>query len=513
LDKDDNPYLIFESLNAKGEPLTQADLIRNYFFMRIHVNAQEKVHTEHWKPMQERLGPDLTEYIRHFLMRDGRNVKQSEIYYTLKEAVEEGPEDQIIGYLQEVTTFSKYYARLLDPGEEKSTKISGRMTRLNRFEATTAYPFLLNVYRDYETGELSEDDFASVLDVLETFLIRRFVCGVPTHGLNRIFTSLYAQARKVGPLLEGVKHVLKDKAFPRDKDFRERLVTCRLYGGGDRLPKAKLILERMESSFRHKEGIDPSLLTIEHVMPQTPSDWWKQELGDDWEVTHEQWLDTIGNLTLTGYNPELSNSDFPAKKAILRKSHVELNRYFDPVETWDEQAIAKRGEELADRAVRVWLDFAGLDDGSGQASASEDDEQEDVKLLVAKVIEHFGGAVERIGAGNRHIYKVADGKVVNVKYSKRHSDYYWFGITASVWEELGKAGGTHMVLILGQQGFLTVPVAVVKDYLSEANVSCKTDGTVRHYHMTISVEPKFEFFHHGKPSRVPLRQYFSKIEL
>jgi uncharacterized protein with ParB-like and HNH nuclease domain len=167
LDKDDNPYLIFESLNAKGEPLTQADLIRNYFFMRIHVNAQEKAHAEYWKPMQEQLGPSLTEYIRHFLMRDGRNVKQSEIYYTLKEAVEEGSEDRIIGYLQEVATYSKYYAKLLDPGEEKSKKISGRMTRLNRFEATTAYPFLLNVYRDYETGELSEDDFASLLDVLE----------------------------------------------------------------------------------------------------------------------------------------------------------------------------------------------------------------------------------------------------------------------------------------------------------------------------------------------------------
>jgi uncharacterized protein with ParB-like and HNH nuclease domain len=85
LDKDDNPYLIFESLNAKGQPLKQADLIRNYFFMRIHVGDQEKMYDEHWKPMQERLGENLTEYIRHFLMRDGKNVKQSDIYFTLKE--------------------------------------------------------------------------------------------------------------------------------------------------------------------------------------------------------------------------------------------------------------------------------------------------------------------------------------------------------------------------------------------------------------------------------------------
>src|SRR5262249_47757955 len=161
---------------------------------------------------------------------------------------------------QEVAAFSKYYAKLLDPEEEKSPKIASRMTRLNRFEATTAYPFLLNVYHDYEKGDLAEDDFAAVLDILETFLIRRFVCGVPTHGLNRIFTSLYAQARKAGCLVDGVRQVLRDKDFPRDKDFRDRLVTFRMYGSGDRLPKARLILERLELSFRHKEGIDLSTL-------------------------------------------------------------------------------------------------------------------------------------------------------------------------------------------------------------------------------------------------------------
>jgi uncharacterized protein with ParB-like and HNH nuclease domain len=220
LDKDDNPYLIFESLNAKGERLTQTDLIRNFVFMRIHVNDQERMFNEHWRPMQERLGEDLTEFIRHFLMRDGKNVKQSDIYYTLKESIEDQPDEEIIRLLHKVAAYSRYYTKLLDPSEERSGRISARMTRLNRFEATTAYPFLLNVYHDYETGELSEDDFVAILDILETFLIRRFVFGVPTHGLNRIFSSLYAQALRTGSLLEGVKQVLRDKEFPRDKDFR-----------------------------------------------------------------------------------------------------------------------------------------------------------------------------------------------------------------------------------------------------------------------------------------------------
>jgi uncharacterized protein with ParB-like and HNH nuclease domain len=512
LDKDDNPYLIFESLNAKGQPLAQADLIRNYFFMRIHVQAQEKLFAEHWLPMQERLGGDLTEYIRHFLMRDGKNIKQADVYFTLKESIEDRSEEEIVSYLQDMSTFSRYYEKLLDPAGEKSPRIVARLTRLNRFEATTAYPFLLNVYHDYATRKLSEDDFAAVLDVLETFLIRRFICNVPTHGLNRMFASLYGQAIRGGNLLEGAKQVLRDKNFPSDEIFREQFAAGRLYGGGERLGKAKLILERLEMSFRHKEAIDSALLTVEHVMPQTPTEWWKRELGDDWEETHDTWLDTVGNLTLTGYNPELSNSDFPTKRAILAKSHLELNRYFSQVETWDEQAVSRRGEDLSERAVEIWPDFTGGERCGDTVTIDAEEEQEDVKLLMARVIELFGGEVERLGNGPRFITRVGDGKVINIKYSKRHSDYHWFGLHASLWEEMGKTGVTHVVFILVPHGFVSVPIAIVKEYLEEANVSPKSDGTIRHYHVLIAIEPKLEFFHHGKPGRIPLKQYYTKFD-
>ncbi|MDB5308571.1 MAG: hypothetical protein JWO38_2773 [Gemmataceae bacterium] len=512
LDKDDNPYLIFESLNAKGRPLTQADLIRNYFFMRIHVRDQEKMFDDHWKPMQERLGEDLTEYIRHFLMRDGTLVKQSDIYYTLKERVEDLPDDGIGGYLEEVAAFSRYYAKLLDPAQEKSRKIADRLARLNRFEATTAYPFLLNVYHDYETKKLPEVDFVAVLDVLEAFLIRRFICNVPTHGLNRIFGALYAQGTRGGHLLDGMKQALRDKNFPTDHEFHEQFATGRLYGGGERLGKAKLILERLELSFDHKETIDPAVLTIEHVMPQTPTDWWKQELGDDWQVTHAAWLDRVGNLTLTGYNPELSNSDFPKKRALLARSHVELSRSFAEVETWDEQAIAARGEALANRALQIWPDFTGRQDVTSVAVTVEEDEQEDVQLLVAKVLEHFGGETARVGSGRFKIYKTGGGKVINIKYSKRHGDYYWYGVHASLWEDMGKASATDVVFIIGQTGFLTVPVAMVKEYLCVAKVSKTSGGAVRHYHVQISAEPKLEFFTGGRSARTPLKQCFTKFE-
>src|SRR5262245_14449404 len=127
--------------------------------MRIHVNLQEKVYAEHWKPMQDLLGECLTEYIRHFLMRDGKIVRKNDVYHTLKESVEDRTHDEIVAHLQEVANYSRYYGKLLQPGEERSAKIAERMDRLNRYEATTAYPFLLNVYNDYEQKSISEIDF------------------------------------------------------------------------------------------------------------------------------------------------------------------------------------------------------------------------------------------------------------------------------------------------------------------------------------------------------------------
>ena len=511
LDKDDNPYLIFESLNATGRPLTQADLIRNFFFMRIDVRLQEKIYAEHWKPMQDRLGENLTEFIRHFLMRDGKIVRQNDIYFTLKENIESHSHDEIIAYLQEVAVFSRFYAKLLQPQEEKSAKIRERMDRLNRYEATTAYPFLLNVYHDYERKKLSEADFAVILDMLESFLIRRFICGVATSGLTKIFPSLYAQSGRGSSLVEGVRQTLRDKNFPRDQQFKEQFVTAKIYGG-DRSAKAKLILERLEFSFDHKEPVDPATLTIEHIMPRTPTDWWRQHLGDDWEAVHEEWLDTVGNLTLTGYNSELSNSDFPTKTRQLQASHVELNKYFATVGVWDEQAIARRGESLAERALALWPDFARRDGTSDGEIVSDEEVQDEVRLLIAKVIDHFGGEKGRLGKGNRFFYQVGDGKVLNIKYSKHHSKYFWFGFHASLWEDIGKAGVTHIVFILLPDGFVTVPVAVMRDYIAEAGFSPKSDGTVRHYHVLISTGAKPELFHHGKSSNIPVKSYYTKFE-
>jgi uncharacterized protein with ParB-like and HNH nuclease domain len=157
-----------ESLNAKGRPLTQADLIRNYFLMKIPVNQQEDIYSKLWKPVQDKLETleNMTEYIRHFLMRDGYLVKKNEVYYTLIQKV--GNQD-VLEYLKELDRFSNFYSKLLKPANETNKEISKRLEILNRIEVTTAYPFLLNIYNDYSQQKINDKQFVQILDIIENF--------------------------------------------------------------------------------------------------------------------------------------------------------------------------------------------------------------------------------------------------------------------------------------------------------------------------------------------------------
>ncbi len=368
LDADDNPYLVFESLNAKGRPLTQADLIRNYFFMRIHVDKQEKVYNDYWLPMQTALDESLTEYIRHFLMRNGNIIKQGDVYYALKESVSTS---NATDYLNDLKKFSIYYQRLIYPELEPEIQLQKYFRRLNRIEVTTAYPLLLNFYSNYADGKITKDDFVTILKTLENYLIRRFVCNVPSNQLNRIFPIVYPQIISKHPdnIVEGFKTVLQGRGYPKDNEFYLRFRETKFYGGGDRQIKTKLILETLEEKFAHKEKVPFDNLTIEHIMPQTLSEWWQNELGAEWEETHDLFLHTIGNLTLTAYNTELSNDGFPTKKETFEASHLELNKYFSAIPHWTRNEIEQRAENLAKQAIEIWAYF-------GQENTSPTDLQE-----------------------------------------------------------------------------------------------------------------------------------------
>ena len=358
LSADDDPYLVFESLNAKGRPLTQADLIRNYFFMRIHADSQESVYAQYWQPMQDLLNDNLTEFIRHYLTKTGVEVKQSEIYFEIKNRIST---NDALSYLKDLCIFSEYYSRLLNPEREPKEIVRKYLYRLNRLEVATVYPFLLNCYDDWMKNRITEQEFISVLQVIENFILRRFVCNIQTRGLNRIFALLYSQVSKSTDLdsdnfVERLKSTLQNRDYPKDAEFRGRLVDVKLYGG-NRSEKCKLMLESIEESFEHKEQVPFAKLSIEHVMPQTLNEAWKENLGEDWAITHELLRHTLGNLTLTAYNSELSNDSFAQKKDHFKNSHLNLNKYFQSRTSWCREDIEERSEYLADISLKIWNYF------------------------------------------------------------------------------------------------------------------------------------------------------------
>lgn len=362
LSDNDNPYLVFESLNAKGRALTQADLIRNYFFMRIpnnNHNSQDTIYNLYWKPMEELLKDKLTEFIRHFLMKDGLIIKENDIYYILKEKIHQKDQNAVVDYLITLSKYSRYYDKLLNPTQEKNDEIKKLLKELNQIEVTTSYPLLLNFYNDYEENQISLKDFIEILKILENYLVRRFICNYPTNALNKIFPTVYTQIKRSfsNILIEGLKKILGSKGYPKDVELQSRFNDAKMYGSESKTSKTKLILEKIEESYEHKEPVPFDNLTIEHIMPQTLTDWWKNHLGEEWATIHDLYLNVIGNLTLTAYNPELSNANFEEKKQIYLNSHLELNKYFNKVSSWKREDIEKRSACLSEIALEIWPYF------------------------------------------------------------------------------------------------------------------------------------------------------------
>ncbi len=360
-DEHDNPHLIFESLNAKGEKLTPADLIRNFLLMRVHVGDQDRLFKAYWLPIQQVLNTNLTEFVRHFLMKEGKILKEADVYFELKDQLVNKTADQTEDFLQELHRHGMFYAKFVDARREINVDLAERLDRVRRLKVTVAYPFLLRVFDSLDRGLLSHAQVVETLDFLESFVIRRSICNLPTNQLRRMLPPVFDAAGGAGPLfIDGLRDQLGGDRCPDDDTFVRAMESEKLYSTAEKNARLRLILERLERSFGHKEPADLTKSQIEHVMPQTLTAEWEEELS---QGAREHWtllLHTLGNLTLTGYNAELSNRPFEEKRKELSGSdklggsHFVLNHHFGSVTRWTPEAIRERGHMLALQAVKIW---------------------------------------------------------------------------------------------------------------------------------------------------------------
>ena len=360
---DDNPYAIFASLNGTGVGLTQADLLRNYIFMLLP-KMGEDIHAKIWQPMEHLLDSEenLEGLARVDLQRRGLDVTRDEVYRRHQERLEPlaGHEDQVAEQVRELAHQASFYARLVEPGREPDPVVRSSLRRLNRWRAQTTYPLIMHLYGLQDAGRCTAEDLRLGLNYVESFIVRRFLCQVPANQLNRLFIELVKDVDGTGPVSDALRAGLSGarRYWPTDEQVRAAVLSRPFYLMG-RADQRRLILERLEESWAHKEAVslEGAKLSVEHVLPQTLTPEWRQELaklGEDADGLFTELGHTLGNLTLTGYNPELGNTSFAQKRAIYAKSHLELTRAIAKSEQWGREEIGNRGALLADRVVSIW---------------------------------------------------------------------------------------------------------------------------------------------------------------
>lgn len=391
----DNPQLIFESMNSTGRKLSQADLIRNYVLMGLEPVLQTRLYQDHWRPMELAFGQEgyvahFDAFMRHYLTLKhpaGEIPRIDEVYeafklHSVRPATEQAGVEVLVRDVQRHA--QAYCAMAL--GAESRPSLRDAFHDLRELKVDVAYPFLLELYDDCAQGVLSEADFLAAVRVVEAYVFRRAVCAIPTNSLNKTFAT-FSKVLKKDRYLESIQaHLLNlpsYRRFPNDEEFQRELQVRDLYHFGGR---AAYWLRRLENHNR-KERVAVAEYTIEHILPQNdklPAQW-QADLGSDWKRVQETWLHTLGNLTLTAYNSSYSDFQFAQKRDMeekgLRWSPLKLNDGLGQLTVWDEAAIKARASKLASKATDVWAKpavpaevLAGYrPKAAGQASYTIDD--------------------------------------------------------------------------------------------------------------------------------------------
>ena len=365
----DDPQRIFESLNSTGLELAQADLIRNYILMGLNRKDQNKIYQNYWEVI-EKLAKDETlnvsrvsDFIRDYLTLENKNIpNKGKVYLEFKTKYPTTTLDELETNLSGIKSLVKHYNKLINPKNEADKEIRLQLEYINRLETNVAYPFLMKVYDDYSNSIIDKPTFIKVLDLVQTFTWRRFILGLPTNALNKIFMSLYDKVEPTNYLYSIQKSLLQRtgvQRFPKNAEVIDALKVKDVYNIKSK--NRTYFLERLEN-FENKEPvmIDGNTdITIEHIFPQNPDPKWKIALGtDDYNFIKENYINTIGNLTLSGNNGKLGNKSFIDKRDLAdagyKDSRLWLNKYLSILDKWDKAEIERRFDLIAERVLKIW---------------------------------------------------------------------------------------------------------------------------------------------------------------
>ena len=374
LDRDkDDPQKIFESLNSTGLELSEADLIRNYILMGLNRKKQNAIYKKYWEVI-ESLAKDtqsnqskVSSFIRDFLTIKNKKIpNKNKVYHEFKINYPITDYDELEIILSEVKTLAKHYNKLLNPSAESDVLIRTQLGYISKLEINVSFPFLLQVYEDYAESRITKDIFISILELVQSFVWRRFIVGLPTNALNKIFMRLYEDV-DMENYYESIALSLINKKgtqrFPRDTEITNNLNERDLYNIQSK--NRTYFLERLENH-NNKEPVKiegNTQITIEHIFPQNPDPKWKINLGEDeYNLIKENYLNTIANLTLSGNNGKLGNKYFTDKRDMnvdggeqgYKFSRLWLNRDLVTLDEWNTSHLKQRCKKLESRFFDIW---------------------------------------------------------------------------------------------------------------------------------------------------------------
>lgn len=370
LNQDDNPQLIFESLNSTGVALSEGDKIRNFILMGLPTNLQNKYYEDYWNQIEVCTDYDVSAFIRDYLsVKQQTTPSMNKVYFTFKAYVEDRNfETELL--LKELLAYAKWYQMLLIGGTVNKA-LNACIYRLNRLETTVTRPFFLEVLRLHSENKLTISEVAEIFSLTENYLFRRTICDVPTNALNKIFLLLHREIIRYDGTEENYtakfKYALLSKKergrFPDDTEFTQSFSERQVYT----MNRYRVyILERFENFgtledkdiYRHIDaGVEDGGYSIEHIMPQHLTPAWRTVLGDDYEQIHEEWLHRIANLTLTAYNSKYSNNPFEDKKTMkngFEESGLRMNQWIAKKNQWSLAELEERSQYLMNKALEIW---------------------------------------------------------------------------------------------------------------------------------------------------------------
>ncbi len=364
---EDDPQVVFESINATGVQLKGLDLIRNYLMMGENSDRQKHLYDTYWVPLENWLGEkDLNDFIKTYLriyFEDRFKEGEREVYYTLKAHHRDNFPDNIQGLMSDMREYGRIYQIFLDRDHyflkrgdsQQLANLRLRIKDLVKIQFGVAKPFILRCARDFEEGKLDYENFYEILQILISYYVRRSVCGEPTAALNKVLYSLYRQLGEnvsADALKRYLGKSVGQAAFPNDDRIKVAFLVRNAYAANQVCKFILLEIEKLSNAEPPRE----ENLEVEHFYPKTPTQEWRDRVGD--YFTFEQdYLNNFGNLTLSGQNQKLSNKSYEAKIALMEEySSLHLNNYFiNNTHSWGIEEVRARSEYLADQFCQVGL--------------------------------------------------------------------------------------------------------------------------------------------------------------